>query len=77
VAAFEKELRDGLAGAARKGDAHFVDMYALSRGHEICSADPWVNGKVTDQTRALAYHPFAVEQRAVATQVDRIVLEDS
>ena len=77
VAAFEKELRDGLAAAARKGDAQLVDMYALSRGHEICSADPWVNGKVTDQTRALAYHPFAVEQRAVATQVDRIVLEDS
>ena len=45
-------------------------MYALSQGHEICSADPWVNGKVTDQTRALAYHPFAVEQRAVAAQVD-------
>ena len=75
VARFEKELRDGLARAAQVGGADFVDMYALSQGHEICSADPWVNGKVTDQSRALAYHPFAVEQRAVAAQVDRIVTE--
>lgn len=74
VAAFERDLRDALAGAARRGDAEFVDMYALSEGHAICSSDPWVNGRRTDESRALAYHPFAVEQQAVAKQVEELVV---
>ncbi len=77
VQRFEKALRGALAGAARKADAEFVDMYALSEGHEICSDDPWVNGRRTDESRALAYHPFAVEQQAVADEIDRIVTEGS
>jgi hypothetical protein len=47
----------------------YVDMYAASRGHDICSADPWVNGRVTDRQRALAYHPFAAGMRADAERV--------
>ena len=74
---FEQELRDALAGAAEKGDAEFVDMYALSEGHAICSDDPWVNGRTTDESRALAYHPFAVEQQVVAEQVEQLVTEGS
>jgi hypothetical protein len=46
-----------------------VDMYAASRGHDICSAAPWVNGRVTDRQRALAYHPFAAGMRADADGV--------
>ena len=44
-------------------------MAGPSRGHDVCSDDPWVNGAVTQPTRALAYHPFAVEQQAVADLV--------
>lgn len=62
----ERSLREALAGAARRAGAGFLDTYALSSGHEICSDDPWVNGRVTDETRALAFHPFAEGQRAVA-----------
>jgi hypothetical protein len=40
-----------------------------SRGHDLCADDPWVNGSVTDQKRAAAYHPFAEEQVAVADLV--------
>ena len=44
-------------------------MRAVTGGHEICSADPWVNGRRTDQERALAFHPFAEGQQAVADQI--------
>ena len=44
-------------------------MYAASAGHDICSAHPWVNGAVTDRTRALAYHPLAAGMRADAAAV--------
>jgi lysophospholipase L1-like esterase len=53
------------AGAAAAGAA-VLDMYAASDGHDICSDQPWVNGIDTDPSRALAFHPFPVEQRAVA-----------
>jgi lysophospholipase L1-like esterase len=62
-------LNRALKRAARRTHTRFVDAYALSRGHDICSAEPWVNGQVTDRQRALAYHPFAAGMRAVADGV--------
>jgi lysophospholipase L1-like esterase len=53
------------AAAAVEG-AEFVDVAAASVGHDVCSDDPWVAGIDPVSTRAAAYHPFAVEQRAVA-----------
>ena len=44
-------------------------MYEASQGHDVCAADPWVNGGVTDRQRALAYHPFASGMRADAARV--------
>ncbi|HEU4567327.1 MAG TPA: SGNH/GDSL hydrolase family protein [Marmoricola sp.] len=55
--------------AARAARVGFVDVYRASRGHDVCAPDPWVNGVHTDTSRALALHPFAVEQRAVARLV--------
>lgn len=69
VAELEDRLNGTLARAARSAGADFVDMRAVSEGHEICSDDPWVNGKDTDQQSALAFHPFAEGQRAVADQL--------
>jgi lysophospholipase L1-like esterase len=69
VAELEQELNRTMAAAARRGGAEYVDMYAASEGHEICSDDPWVNGRVTDQQRALSYHPFAEGQQAVADEI--------
>jgi lysophospholipase L1-like esterase len=62
-------LNRALRQAARQTQVRFVDAYRLSRGHDICSAAPWVNGGVTDRQRALAYHPFASGMRAVADGV--------
>ena len=65
-----KTLYVAMSRAAKTTDVGFVGMYAASHGHDVCSDDPWVNGRFTDQTRALAFHPFAAEMDAVA---DRIV----
>jgi lysophospholipase L1-like esterase len=62
-------LDRALAQAARRAGVRFVDMYDASRGHDICSGEPWVNGRTTYQERALAYHPFAAGMRADADQV--------
>lgn len=69
VADLERRLNRTLARSARSAGAEYADMYTLSRGHEICSDDPWVNGKQTDQQRAAAYHPFAEGQQAVADEL--------
>lgn len=75
VARLERLMRDSLERAAERGGADFVDMHAVSAGHEICSDDPWVNGPDTDQEAALGYHPFAEEQRAVADEVLAVLVD--
>jgi lysophospholipase L1-like esterase len=62
-------LDHALRSAARRSGVGYVDMAAASRGHDVCSADPWVNGSVTDRQRALAYHPLLAGMRAVAREV--------
>jgi lysophospholipase L1-like esterase len=61
------KLNDAMRKAAQRGKAAFIDVAKPSRGHDICAGpDAWVNGVNTDLMRALAFHPFAVEQQAVA-----------
>ncbi len=64
-----RALTDALRAAARATGSTYVDVWAASQGHDICSDDPWINGSLTDQKRALRYHPFAEEQQAVAQLV--------
>ncbi|MET1058766.1 MAG: SGNH/GDSL hydrolase family protein [Nocardioides sp.] len=69
AAAVNAQLSASVRGAARQTGAEFVDLYAASGGHDVCSDDPWVNGPKSEPGTALAYHPLAVEQRAVADLV--------
>ncbi len=62
-------LDRALQQSARRTRVPFVDMYRVSKGHDICAADPWVNGAVTDRRKALAYHPLAAGMRADADRV--------
>lgn len=62
-------LNDAVAAAASAVGVGFVDVYAASEDNDICAADPWVNGEVTDPAAALAFHPFGTEQQAVADLV--------
>jgi lysophospholipase L1-like esterase len=61
-----EELFTTMRHAARKAGATYVDVFAASEGHDICSDDPWVNDVYTDPGRAQFYHPFVEEQAAVA-----------
>jgi lysophospholipase L1-like esterase len=69
---YARRINEGLARAvqagARKAD-EFVDTFGPSAGHDICADEPWINGRATDPSRALAFHPFAEEQQAVAELV--------
>jgi len=65
----QSTLNSALARAATRTSTTFVDAYAMSKGHDVCSAQPWVNGSQTKQGVALAYHPLEAGMRAVAKQV--------
>lgn len=65
-----KLLSDVMADAAKGAEVAFIDVYAASLGHDVCSKDPWVNGVVTDTSRAAALHPFPEEQQAVAKLIE-------
>lgn len=65
--AFSSALNDAMARAARAGGAEYADLYTPSAGHGVCAGEEaWVNGVETDTERALALHPLARGQAAVA-----------
>jgi lysophospholipase L1-like esterase len=76
IATLERRLNQALRRAAGRAGAVFVDMHPASRGHEVCSSDPWVNGVRTDEEAALALHPFAAGQGAVAEEVLDVLQEE-
>jgi lysophospholipase L1-like esterase len=65
-----RALDAALARAARRTGAGFVDLYAASKGHDVCSEDPWVNGRRTLQGKALSFHPLA---KGMESAADRVV----
>ena len=70
VRSIQSRLGDAMAAAAKEADAIYIDMRAASRGRDICAGDQaWVNGINSDMERAIAFHPFAEEQQAVAELV--------
>lgn len=69
VRTVNERLTRAVAEAAKAADAEYVDVWTASAGHDICGDEPWINGRVTKVTQALAYHPLAVGQEAVADLV--------
>ncbi|WP_323794227.1 SGNH/GDSL hydrolase family protein [Nocardioides sp.] len=59
-------LSDALESAAAERELSFIDVYAASAGHDVCSDDPWVNGASMASDGTIPFHPFAQEQAAVA-----------
>ncbi|MEP6817774.1 MAG: SGNH/GDSL hydrolase family protein [Marmoricola sp.] len=67
-------LSDAMRTAAKATRSRFVDMYAASKGHDVCAGKAaWVNGVKTNTARAASLHPFAEEQQAVARRIAEIV----
>lgn len=72
--AFARAVVDGLneaaEAAARKSDLPYIDVFDATRGHHICSRDPWVAGATVAAGRASTpWHPYVEEQEAVAKLV--------
>ena len=67
-------LSAGLRAAARDTGVEYIDVETASRGHDICSPDPWIQGRVGNGRRAAAMHPLPEEQLAVARMVEDLLL---
>ncbi len=59
-------LREEMRAAAREADVEFVDFYAASIGHDVCSRHPWVQGRVGNRRQGAALHPLPSGQTALA-----------
>ncbi len=66
-------LSDALQTQAAAQGFDFLDLRGPSRGHDICSDDPWVNGVQVADDGTIPFHPFAAEQRAVARMIARFL----
>jgi lysophospholipase L1-like esterase len=68
-----RTLDSGLRAAAEATGADYLDLYSASEGHDVCSDDPWVNGRETQAGLALAFHPLAAGMRAVAAELEALL----
>ena len=59
--------------AAQRTGAIFVDLATLSSGHDICSADPWVNGATPEH--GTPFHPNFAGAQATANRIQRVLKE--
>jgi lysophospholipase L1-like esterase len=58
--------------AAGQAGAAYVDMYAASEGHDICSDDPWIAGYLGVPGKAQGLHPFPAYAQAVADEIVKV-----
>jgi hypothetical protein len=71
--AYFRRVMDALNASLRRatgaaGDV-WVDTWRASKGHDVCSDDPWINGATPLPGKAAALHPLESEQKAVARLV--------
>lgn len=60
-------INAAMAAVAEDRGARYLDTATPSRGHDICSDDPWIAGSAPASGRpGLAWHPYAEEQVMVA-----------
>lgn len=69
VGGLTRALSDALRTEAEARGLDFVDVFAASQGHDLCSEDPWVNGAQIAPDGTVPFHPLAVEQAAVAALI--------
>ena len=65
-------LNQTLAAVARTSDAHYVDVFSATAGHDICSDEPWIAGTKV-KGKGAPWHPYAPEQETVAELVVQAV----
>lgn len=67
------QLAETTRDAARATGADLVDMAGASRGHDVCAAVPWLNGRHPPSLFIAPLHPNADGMRAVADAIDRML----
>ncbi|MCW2784380.1 MAG: Lipase 2 precursor [Marmoricola sp.] len=67
------DVNTTLRDVAKRSGADYIDMYAASEGHDVCSADPWVDGQTNLPGQALAFHPYKAYHVAVADKIAALV----
>jgi hypothetical protein len=68
-----RALDGALRDAAASTGVDYLDAYAASEGHDVCSDRPWVNGRQTRAGVALAFHPLAAGMRGLAAELERLL----
>lgn len=67
-------LNRALEAAAQAEKVEFVDVFAATEGHHICSDDPWIAGaSVISGRKATPWHPYEEEQAAVAELLREVI----
>ncbi|WP_438483914.1 SGNH/GDSL hydrolase family protein [Streptomyces sp. S186] len=64
------ELNDKMAGAATAAGATYVDTFGPTKGHDSCSASPWIEG-LLPTSPAVPLHPNATGERVMSQAVLR------
>lgn len=73
----ERAVNASLRSAAAAGGAGYVDLYAASRGHDVCAgSQAWVNGSEDRLGVAAAYHPLRAGMEGAARAIFQRVLAD-
>ena len=74
--AMNMRLRIAQRDAAEESGVEFVDFYAESIGHDVCSQRPWVQGRVGSSRQGAALHPLPAGQAALARMITDGLRED-
>jgi lysophospholipase L1-like esterase len=69
-------LREEMQASAEEADVEFIDFYATSVGHDICSRHPWVQGRIGSSRRGAALHPLPAGQAALADQIEQVLRKE-
>lgn len=64
-----ERLGEATREAAEEAGFTYLDVREVSRGHGICSDDPWINDDTGEEGKGLQFHPFLAHQEAVAELV--------
>lgn len=64
-----RDVNSSFITIAKQQHVDYLNMYAASQGHDVCSSDPWVNGQHLLPGKAYPFHPFASYHVAVADRL--------
>ena len=68
-----RALDASLREAAAATGVDYLDAYSASEGHDVCSDEPWVNGRRTQVGVALAFHPLEAGMQAMAAELEALL----